>query len=206
MGKWRKSNKSRGGSRHSAPKVPMNTAWWRPGHTALSQMAGPSTVTGETLIMAAKDLIPQPAAVLDRERWIKILRLMCRIVLIVTGGGNASALRVWYGWRIADLNAGGSAAAASVDVRLGGAADKQEDWLYRKEVAFNVAAADSNAVKTIGQGGDSTLFFDCQPLRKLQYGQGLILSYGLTVLAGSFSAGATVDASCTPEILIGGVV
>lgn len=155
------------------------------------------------MVASAADLVSQPAAVLDRARWVKVLRVICRIILIVTGNGNNAAFRGWYGWRIVDLN--GAAIAAPLDVRLTAAVDKREDWLYRKDFGFNVAAADAAKVLFSGDGGESFVMFDFKPNRRLQYGQALVLSYGVTLLGGAFGAGMTIDASAAPEVLLTGV-
>lgn len=186
------------------PRRPV-TAWWRPGNIALSQVLNSGgTAYAQTTLMAAADVLAQPSAVLDRKTVIRVLRVICRVILAVTGAGNAGTLKASYGFRGADLTVGASTPATAIDVRLSTASDKREDWWYRYSQPASVAAADAVKLVPIGEGGENTLTLDFKPNRKLEYGQGLVFCYGLTALAG-LGAGSAIDGWIEPEILIAGV-
>lgn len=203
MGWKRSRSKSRGGFRRVAARTRQPTGWWRPGQLQLGQLSA-GTLTATTLVSAGKDLMPQPAAVLDRKSVIRVIRVICRVILLVTGGGNAGNYTLHYGWRIADLNAAGTSAASGADPAMLNAVDKQEDWLYLKHTSVAIGAADAGRLVPMGDGGQNELVFDFKPGRKLEYGQGLCIVWSVVNL-GAFGGGTTLNGYLTPEVLFGGV-
>lgn len=206
MGRWKKRSNRKGGFKSFAKRARQPTAWWRPGRVQLSTVltAPAATAFNTTLLMRSADLISQPAAVLDRKNMIRVLRVICRIILLVTGGGNAGNVALTFAFRKGDTNAAGNSAAAIPDPRLTSAEDKREDWWYRQASAASIGAADALALKSIGSGGEPALTIDWQPKRTLEYGEGLFIAYGAQVLNGT-GGGTQIDWYVEPEILISGV-
>lgn len=182
----------------------MVTSWWRPGCLALSQLST-GTQTASTVLMNAGDLIAQPSAVLDREAVIKVLRIICKIVLLVTGGGNASVIQMSYGFQIDSVSDAGTAISNPSDPRQTAASDKRQDWIYVEQAAVSIAAADNLALKAIGREGENALMLDWEPKRLIKYGQALGFAYAFTDLNAGFGGGSLVNGYITPEILVGRV-
>lgn len=195
----RKYTRRRGGRALAARPV---TAWWRPGSFLTSALSAGQQNT-DLVVLNAQQLIPQPAAVLDRKTFIKVLRIIARIVLLVTGGGNAGNYTFDYGFRSGDTTASGGVASGASPA-MPNDPDRREDWWWRDGQTVSIGAADANTLTPLGKDGGNELRVDFKPNRKVEFGQAVIFSIACVPL-GSFGGGTTMVARCDFMALVAGV-
>lgn len=200
--RWWRGRRSRSMRFSGAPRR-APTAWWRTGNLPLSDLDIAVTPSAETVVMSASDLIPQPAAVLDRKHVIRVVRIICRILLAVTSGGSSGAGRWTFGFRCADLN--GGAVGDPADIRLSSTDDRREDWWWRRSCGFNVNTGMVRSVPFSGDGGETEIVCDFKPNRKIEFGQALVLTHAITEPIAPLANPWSLEASADIQVLVAGV-
>lgn len=149
-------------------------------------------------LASGENLIPQAATQLDfgRKRWVKLIRLILRVIIVVIGDGAALRnVRVHVGVRIRGVD---QADTVGDNPGLLGteANDSRVDWLYR-DCFFVQVDSTSPGVQVIGHGG-GTPVIDFKPGRRMGPEQQLVFHWH-TVLSDTDSTNFDGTQTCRLE-------
>lgn len=186
-------------------KERMKTAWYDIPPTALG---GQSTEDSRTLLLAGDNAQPQPTLALDwdRKQTVKIIRIILKILMVLTSTGAENYAQIVWGLRIGELDDDGSLRTAADDpsILLSSNDHRRVDWLWRDSSgAALVSSTSGTEVAVTGAGGAATLSCDFRPGRPLLQRHGLILHYRAVGVGTQTNIDAVQTASVDGRILLG---
>lgn len=155
----------------------MHTAWFRNAGLSLATQAG--TSDGMTLLALSSPMYQDFGGnALDwgKREMLKLIRVIARIVLILTSTGAANQVRVHYGLRLDEVDSDGSLRAAGdmPSVLVQSDDSRREDWLWRGVTAATVPAAAGSLVMVQGDGGAPCINLDTKCNRDFPQRLGLV--------------------------------
>lgn len=190
----------RGGRR----RPQMSLAWFDVPPTALG---GQTTEDGRTLLVSAVNVMPQPTLQVDwgRKEVLRVVRIILKILMVLTSTGAENYVQVIYGVRIGELDDDDSLRTAADDPSLLLSANnhRRVDWLWRGSSApCLVPATNGTEVAVLGDGG-GPLSIDVKSNRTLGPREGLILHYRALALGSQVNCDAVQTSAVDGRILLG---
>lgn len=165
-------------------KSKMATAWYDYELAdAFTQTAG---VDSMHLLCKGSDIYPAAAAGLDfgRKDWVKILKIICRILLVLTSTGAEQYLKILWGMRIAELEDDETLPTSSgcPSLDLATSNDRKVDWIWRdSSVAYVPATSGSDVALTYDQHPGLRMNF--KPNRPIPQRHALVLHVRVVTLS-----------------------
>lgn len=187
-----------------APK--MKLAWFRSGAVTLQNQVG--AADGCTLLALASPMYPDfGGSALDfgRREMIKIIRIICKIILVISQGGAAQNITTHIGLRLDEADADGSLRPAADQPSILQVTDdnRREDWLYRTST-FTRLETTSNNVPVRWGNDQPMLTLDFKPNRPFPQRAALVLHLRNTLVGTSTNADNVMEASsCDLQMLVG---